>query len=246
MQPPGLAQAQARTLGLAHRCTDAAAARLGRPDAAPGCWRMTPMRCHPRSARSIHGPVPAPRSRRARGLPDRAQRVLWPAAGRWTRACSTRAPTPKPWWTGRWKCSPPDRPAAPRVWTWAPAAAPLRWPAAPAPHSPGAGRGCQLRCPGRGAGQCTAPGPAGAVCTGPLAGRCRRAGLTPSSPTRPTSGGRPAPGRADPRTPAGPGQRRRRTGRHPHHRAQAPAHLVPGGWLLLEHGWDQAPTRRTP
>ena len=22
--------------------------------------------------------------------------------------------------------------------------------------------------------------------------------------------------------------------------AQAPAHLVPGGWLLLEHGWDQA------
>ena len=21
---------------------------------------------------------------------------------------------------------------------------------------------------------------------------------------------------------------------------QAPAHLVPGGWLLLEHGWDQA------
>ena len=24
--------------------------------------------------------------------------------------------------------------------------------------------------------------------------------------------------------------------------AQAPAHLKPGGWLLLEHGWDQAPT----
>ncbi len=23
--------------------------------------------------------------------------------------------------------------------------------------------------------------------------------------------------------------------------AQAPRHLVPGGWLLLEHGWDQAP-----
>lgn len=23
--------------------------------------------------------------------------------------------------------------------------------------------------------------------------------------------------------------------------AQAPAHLQPGGWLLLEHGWDQAP-----
>ena len=23
--------------------------------------------------------------------------------------------------------------------------------------------------------------------------------------------------------------------------AGAPAHLVPGGWLLLEHGWDQAP-----
>jgi len=23
--------------------------------------------------------------------------------------------------------------------------------------------------------------------------------------------------------------------------AQAPAHLAPGGWLLLEHGWDQAP-----
>ena len=23
--------------------------------------------------------------------------------------------------------------------------------------------------------------------------------------------------------------------------AQAPAHLKPGGWLLLEHGWDQAP-----
>ena len=23
--------------------------------------------------------------------------------------------------------------------------------------------------------------------------------------------------------------------------AQAPAHLLPGGWLLLEHGWDQAP-----
>jgi len=22
--------------------------------------------------------------------------------------------------------------------------------------------------------------------------------------------------------------------------AQAPAHLAPGGWLLLEHGWDQA------
>ena len=22
--------------------------------------------------------------------------------------------------------------------------------------------------------------------------------------------------------------------------AQAPAHLLPGGWLLLEHGWDQA------
>ena len=22
--------------------------------------------------------------------------------------------------------------------------------------------------------------------------------------------------------------------------AQAPAHLKPGGWLLLEHGWDQA------
>ncbi|NUN60631.1 MAG: peptide chain release factor N(5)-glutamine methyltransferase, partial [Burkholderiaceae bacterium] len=23
--------------------------------------------------------------------------------------------------------------------------------------------------------------------------------------------------------------------------AQAPVHLKPGGWLLLEHGWDQAP-----
>ena len=23
--------------------------------------------------------------------------------------------------------------------------------------------------------------------------------------------------------------------------AQAPRHLKPGGWLLLEHGWDQAP-----
>ena len=22
--------------------------------------------------------------------------------------------------------------------------------------------------------------------------------------------------------------------------AGAPAHLLPGGWLLLEHGWDQA------
>ncbi|HWP13011.1 MAG TPA: peptide chain release factor N(5)-glutamine methyltransferase, partial [Ramlibacter sp.] len=22
--------------------------------------------------------------------------------------------------------------------------------------------------------------------------------------------------------------------------AQAPAHLLPGGWLLLEHGWNQA------
>ncbi|MFP5485708.1 MAG: peptide chain release factor N(5)-glutamine methyltransferase [Gammaproteobacteria bacterium] len=27
--------------------------------------------------------------------------------------------------------------------------------------------------------------------------------------------------------------------------AQAPAHLKPGGWLLLEHGWDQAPAVRT-
>jgi len=26
--------------------------------------------------------------------------------------------------------------------------------------------------------------------------------------------------------------------------AQAPAHLQPGGWLLLEHGWDQAPAVR--
>ncbi len=26
--------------------------------------------------------------------------------------------------------------------------------------------------------------------------------------------------------------------------AQAPAHLKPGGWLLLEHGWDQAPAVR--
>lgn len=26
--------------------------------------------------------------------------------------------------------------------------------------------------------------------------------------------------------------------------AQAPAHLLPGGWLLLEHGWDQADTVR--
>ena len=26
--------------------------------------------------------------------------------------------------------------------------------------------------------------------------------------------------------------------------AQAPAHLVPGGWLLLEHGFDQGPTVR--
>ncbi|MGZ5847807.1 MAG: peptide chain release factor N(5)-glutamine methyltransferase [Ramlibacter sp.] len=26
--------------------------------------------------------------------------------------------------------------------------------------------------------------------------------------------------------------------------AQAPARLVPGGWLLLEHGWDQAPSVR--
>jgi release factor glutamine methyltransferase len=26
--------------------------------------------------------------------------------------------------------------------------------------------------------------------------------------------------------------------------AQAPAHLRPGGWLLLEHGWDQAPAVR--
>ena len=25
---------------------------------------------------------------------------------------------------------------------------------------------------------------------------------------------------------------------------QAPAHLLPGGWLLLEHGWDQAPAVR--
>lgn len=27
--------------------------------------------------------------------------------------------------------------------------------------------------------------------------------------------------------------------------AQAPAHLAPGGWLLLEHGWDQAAAVRT-
>ena len=27
--------------------------------------------------------------------------------------------------------------------------------------------------------------------------------------------------------------------------AQAPAHLAPGGWLLLEHGWDQAGAVRT-
>jgi release factor glutamine methyltransferase len=26
--------------------------------------------------------------------------------------------------------------------------------------------------------------------------------------------------------------------------AQAPARLQPGGWLLLEHGWDQAPAVR--
>ncbi|MBC7211460.1 MAG: peptide chain release factor N(5)-glutamine methyltransferase [Pseudomonas sp.] len=26
--------------------------------------------------------------------------------------------------------------------------------------------------------------------------------------------------------------------------AQAPAHLQPGGWLLLEHGYDQAPAVR--
>ncbi|HEY1231521.1 MAG TPA: peptide chain release factor N(5)-glutamine methyltransferase [Ramlibacter sp.] len=26
--------------------------------------------------------------------------------------------------------------------------------------------------------------------------------------------------------------------------AQAPSHLAPGGWLLLEHGWDQAPAVR--
>ncbi|MNH19585.1 Release factor glutamine methyltransferase [compost metagenome] len=25
---------------------------------------------------------------------------------------------------------------------------------------------------------------------------------------------------------------------------QAPAHLLPGGWLLLEHGYDQAPAVR--
>ena len=27
--------------------------------------------------------------------------------------------------------------------------------------------------------------------------------------------------------------------------AQAPAHLHPGGWLLLEHGWDQAEAVQT-
>jgi release factor glutamine methyltransferase len=27
--------------------------------------------------------------------------------------------------------------------------------------------------------------------------------------------------------------------------AAAPAHLAPGGWLLLEHGWDQAPAVRS-
>ena len=27
--------------------------------------------------------------------------------------------------------------------------------------------------------------------------------------------------------------------------AGAPGHLVPGGWLLLEHGWDQGPAIRT-
>jgi Methylase of polypeptide chain release factors len=26
--------------------------------------------------------------------------------------------------------------------------------------------------------------------------------------------------------------------------AGAPGHLVPGGWLLLEHGWDQGPAIR--
>lgn len=26
---------------------------------------------------------------------------------------------------------------------------------------------------------------------------------------------------------------------------QSPSHLLPGGWLLLEHGWDQAPAVRT-
>lgn len=26
--------------------------------------------------------------------------------------------------------------------------------------------------------------------------------------------------------------------------AQAPQHLLPGGWLLLEHGYDQAPAVR--
>ena len=152
-------------------------------------------------------------------------------------ACWTPPPTPKRWWTGRWKPSP----LPPRAWpTWAPAAAPLRWPAKPAAHA-------QVLAVDASA-DALVVAQANAQRLGlpvrfqhgnwlhGVEGRVRRHRFQPAlHPQR-----RPAPGRAEHEplqalASGSDGLDDIRT-----IVAQAPARLAPGGWLLLEHGYDQA------
>ena len=153
-------------------------------------------------------------------------------------ACSTPAPTPKPWWTGHWKSWPPSPPRA--CWTWARAAAPSRWPCkknarvlavdasqdaltVAQANAQRLGLPVQFR---RGHWMEGLEGAFDAIVSNPpyIPAADPHLAALQHEPLQALASG--ADGLDDIRTII----------------AQAPAHLVPGGWLLLEHGHDQAPT----
>ena len=214
----------------------------GRRRTGPGCWRTTRTRCGQPRRHGFLAPVRAPRRRRTAGLHRRPQGVLRPGP-----AVDPRVLVPRPDTETlvEWALDVLPRGRRRACSTWAPAAAPSRWPSSstrPAARRGGAWtqRGAldvaRRQRPARWGWRWTSARPPGSAAR-ERALRPHR--LQPALRRR----RRPAPGRPDARAAARPGRRRRRPGRHPrHHRPGARRTCCPAAGCC----WSTARTRPRP